>query len=771
MLGRISILLYNSWTFKQLHTVSAVVSSLNPYIWKAAMSLAMTVTTLCAQKPQQQHFSTHIATLCLFAMISLIPLQALGQTQPTITTLPELSTAQNTPASPGSPVQLNVNENGISLNGQLSPDTRFTLRPEYSNQTGLAINAGIATLITEQAALGFLLTAGTNKTELIANVGWQIDARQDLVLSYGQLQQRLEYHFLSGPEKARMTQRGGGLSYQYHFARFVPQAKDNPLLQTLELNLYHTNTPSRELGNRLHSIDTENRYELWNDPRRIAGGQISGGQARIGLSPFSGSLIKFSLGQERLRYDLKAGTDTTNRLTSGITWQQQLTPATQTLLSAERNASQDRYRLGWQHRLASTSGQHQIGMELTHVEGRDGLGNDTQVQFNYIYSFDLGSRIAYSTNRTHNAQNTHNTHNLTTTQANQASLSTSPNTTRGQLLERVAQRPAYLPSHVVAKVDTTAPERLIAINKTGLPTGSQINPANGDITVPLGAVILNLTSASKNGALFTDSGQFTLIGNNLLIKPSRIAIPASGSDNYLLTFAEQGGGTTTVDIAISHGSVKIDHIIITHSGAGNTTPDAFSFTAQNDVKLSTQITSNAITVSGISAASPISITGGEYQIDSGTWTSAASAITNGQSVKVRHTSSSTYSTVTSTMLTIGGVSAGFTSTTRALPTGYLSYGELTWAPVTDQYKNWNDANTQCTNSTALGYSDWRMPTVAELQNIAQNNQSGMSAAAWTLFGTWSSDAPFPGTHWDVDLSNGLSYPYNDGDYLAVSCVR
>ena len=96
---------------------------------------------------------------------------------------------------------------------------------------------------------------------------------------------------------------------------------------------------------------------------------------------------------------------------------------------------------------------------------------------------------------------------------------------------------------------------------------------------------------------------------------------------------------------------------------GDSTPDAFSFTDQTDVALSTVITSNAIIVTGISSPAPISISGGVYSINSGTYTSTVGTVTNGQSVTVQHTSSVANNTVTTTTLTIGGVSASFTSTT------------------------------------------------------------------------------------------------------------
>jgi hypothetical protein len=111
--------------------------------------------------------------------------------------------------------------------------------------------------------------------------------------------------------------------------------------------------------------------------------------------------------------------------------------------------------------------------------------------------------------------------------------------------------------------------------------------------------------------------------------------------------------------------------VITYAG---TAPDAFNFTSQTDVALSTVIESNAITVGGITASSPISITGGEYAVstDAGstwsTWsTTIPGTVANGNQVKVRLTSSASYSSTTTATLTIGGVSGTFNVTTAAPP--------------------------------------------------------------------------------------------------------
>lgn len=100
----------------------------------------------------------------------------------------------------------------------------------------------------------------------------------------------------------------------------------------------------------------------------------------------------------------------------------------------------------------------------------------------------------------------------------------------------------------------------------------------------------------------------------------------------------------------------------------DTTPDAFSFTAQNGVALSTLRTSNSITVAGINPSAVISVSGGAYAINGGAYTTLTGTVGNGNSVTLQQTSSASYGILTTTTLTIGGVSANFEVTTLIAPT-------------------------------------------------------------------------------------------------------
>ncbi|RII30609.1 MAG: hypothetical protein CXR30_06395 [Geobacter sp.] len=103
----------------------------------------------------------------------------------------------------------------------------------------------------------------------------------------------------------------------------------------------------------------------------------------------------------------------------------------------------------------------------------------------------------------------------------------------------------------------------------------------------------------------------------------------------------------------------------------NMVPDAFSFTAKTGMPLNAAIVSNPVTVTGITAPTVISITGGDYSVSTdngatwGDWTNISGTIAVNSQVSVRLTSSATAATQTSTTLTIGAVSGVFNVTTAA----------------------------------------------------------------------------------------------------------
>lgn len=102
------------------------------------------------------------------------------------------------------------------------------------------------------------------------------------------------------------------------------------------------------------------------------------------------------------------------------------------------------------------------------------------------------------------------------------------------------------------------------------------------------------------------------------------------------------------------------------------TPTPFTFVDVTDADLSTLYVSNSVTIGGLSSDAPISITTGEYRKNGGSWTSADGTVVNGDTVEVRRTSSSIYSTTLGTTLTVGTYSDTYGITTKADNDYFLS---------------------------------------------------------------------------------------------------
>ncbi len=464
---------------------------------------------------------------------------------PTQDQLPDLGQ----PAAASGSLKPNINAQGGSLTWQ---DTlggaRLKLTPEYSKQTGFALGGSIAAPLTEHSAVGILLTAGGDKKEILLNAGIDFAARQRLIFTLGQLRQTLDFNFRSGVAQAEVRQNSGAVSYQYLLGY--------GLFNTFEVNGYLADTNSRNLSDQTYTTDTATLFELWNDPRRIAGGRVTGLQGKLVLAPMPGGTLKLGLGAERLQYDLLTGHDTNTRATGSAEWNQRLDNGFNFKASANAAAAQNRYSVG----LGRNIDHGQLGLDLTAIRGRDNAPDDNLIQVSYTYNFGAGST---GTGRLGSNSGDALPMNTAALAAPTPTADWSRN-----LLDQVTQRPSYIPSQVVARIDTSAaPVRLIAVNKAALPTGATVT-SNGFISSPVGAVVVGIAGITLNGGAFTNSGQFSLSGNNLVVNPSLITQPAIGvTDTYVVTINNQGGGTTLGTVVVSHGSVKIDSITMSSGGS------------------------------------------------------------------------------------------------------------------------------------------------------------------------------------------------------------
>ena len=200
----------------------------------------------------------------------------------------------------------------------------------------------------------------------------------------------------------------------------------------------------------------------------------------------------------------------------------------------------------------------------------------------------------------------------------------------------------------------------------------------------------------------------------------------------------------------------------------DTIPAAFSFTAQTGAALGATVTSNTFTVAGINTASPISITGGTYQINSAAYTAASGNLSNGNTVTVQQTASSRYGVLTQAILTIGGVSAAFDVTTagRLPDTGQtLCYNDTVadGVPANNPASIARDAGTHPRQDCRYGRDvaapskTGGGPASRDYSKIANN---GALVAAGTALGynptDWAcTQDNITGLMWEVKTTNGL----------------
>src|SRR6056300_231101 len=153
---------------------------------------------------------------------------------------------------------------------------------------------------------------------------------------------------------------------------------------------------------------------------------------------------------------------------------------------------------------------------------------------------------------------------------------------------------------------------------------------------------------SKNGGSYTSSSG-----------------TAQNGDTFAVRGTASGSYSSTVTVILTVGSTADTYSITTEGEPADTTPNAFDFTNQTNLNLSTLTYSNNVTISGINQAVSVSATNGaQFSINGGSYVTSGS-ISNGQTLRVRLTSSGSYSTAVSTTVTVGGTSDVWSITTRA----------------------------------------------------------------------------------------------------------
>lgn len=219
-------------------------------------------------------------------------------------------------------------------------------------------------------------------------------------------------------------------------------------------------------------------------------------------------------------------------------------------------------------------------------------------------------------------------------------------------------------------------------------SGNSVSAAgdvNGD---GMDDIIIGSERADPNGGAsgqgYVVFGRSSGFGPELELSALKSANGGSGKAGFVLNGTATGAyagcsvsaagdvnGDGTGDIILgAHGASPNG---MSSSGQGyvifgvDTVPTVFSLPAVSDVPPDTWISSNAVVVSDLDTSAPTTISGGEYAINGGAYTSASGSVSAGDSVVVQVLSSMLYSDSAAATLTIGtadGTSASFIATTE-----------------------------------------------------------------------------------------------------------
>lgn len=209
--------------------------------------------------------------------------------------------------------------------------------------------------------------------------------------------------------------------------------------------------------------------------------------------------------------------------------------------------------------------------------------------------------------------------------------------------------------------DETGPDRFSFEDRPDVEPDTQITSA-----------IVTITGLRSEAPISVSGGSYSIgCGTKFTSKSGSIR----DGQSVCVRHTSSNDFNTATDTTLTVGGVSDTFTSTTL--APDSEPDPFAFVDVRNALMNTMQTSNAVTISGIRSAAPISVLGGEYSIGcTATFTTADGTIADEETVCVRHVSSAGLDTATDTMLTVGGVSDTFTSTTPMPNQASLDAGAL-----------------------------------------------------------------------------------------------
>jgi hypothetical protein len=154
----------------------------------------------------------------------------------------------------------------------------------------------------------------------------------------------------------------------------------------------------------------------------------------------------------------------------------------------------------------------------------------------------------------------------------------------------------------------------------------------------------------------TQFGFFCTSGTDPNCDDPATHISAGLNGHEMVSVVDPQPGTYHI-VVVNFDQAAVDYTIEATVANGDLRPDPFSFVARSGVPGGTTTQSNEVLITGLTAAAPIFISGGEYSIDGGLFVSTAGTINNTQRVRVQ--ANTGLEGTARAQLTIGGVTATY----------------------------------------------------------------------------------------------------------------
>ena len=264
----------------------------------------------------------------------------------------------------------------------------YAVSPEWSDELGFSATGRVGFSRQENSAIGLIVTAGERKREVLLNFGLALDAERQLLLTAGQLQERIE--FGTAADQEWLKQNEFGIAYETSKYAFS-----------------------------VYQVDSETTDNFVG--AKSAGAELSGS-----VYDSEAMTVGFGAGYQKLEWD--DGSEGVNGLTARVDFGYQANSTTRFNVFADHNMSENQFGISGSWALGAGA----LNASYTFIDGHVGaVTNDQRIAV--TYTMPIGGRSTGGVTRN------------TTRVMSSGAL---PSST---LLADVMRRPDYLPERVIVK--------------------------------------------------------------------------------------------------------------------------------------------------------------------------------------------------------------------------------------------------------------------------------------------------------------------------------